>query len=68
MVFVYQQVAWKGSSFFIWPAVYMNFTARAAWAGIAHHPKIIRSVTTAFIITNTNNLPSRTPLIVIHFF
>ena len=31
------------------------FSTRAAWTGIAHHPKIVRGVTCAFVVANTNN-------------
>ena len=32
-----------------------NFCAGTAWARVTHHPKIIRRVTRALIVTNTNN-------------
>ena len=32
-----------------------DLSAGAARSGIAHHPKIIRSVASAFVVTNSNN-------------
>jgi len=31
------------------------FSTRAAWASIAHHPKVVRGVTRAFVVANANN-------------
>jgi hypothetical protein len=36
-----------------------NFSTRSARAGITHHPEIIRSVTTAFVVANSNYALSR---------
>lgn len=41
-----------------------NFGARAARAGIAHLPEVIRSVSRAFVIADTNNAFARDT----HFF
>ena len=41
-----------------------NLGARTAWAGITHHPKVIRRITRAFVIPNTNDAIGRNPNLV----
>ncbi len=36
-----------------------NFRARAAWTCVAHHPEVVGSVTSAFVVADTNDSFSR---------
>ena len=51
---IFVRAAWRAARD-VFTVVIEDFCTRATWACITHHPEIVRSVTSTFIVTNTNN-------------